>query len=352
MTNAQGSSSGTTKRDEPINFSKEFSVGAPVFTEEPDIKETEEKIWKSQVINSCPKSTHALLGSLPLDKETPKGLSAVFPCHEEQLPLIFTKGPYDLSFVKSKFRTEPKIGENEPYIGWLDKVEKKKGQFWKDIGIFDLIQLSRQGPKYHNKLIIAALHFWNPSTNSLHLKCGMITPTLLDVAGITGLKPTGQTFDPEKHQSEFSFDFTRPAYGLFIIDHYDTSTTEVSDTEHVAFLTCWLSKFIFCSRSIHIPKKLTNLAIQLHEGKDICLSKLILGSLYENLNQAMTNVKEYSSRRSLIIPGPIWLFQLWLLATFRTKLVVTLPNRLSKAYEDSSIEGIGLAMLQYGNRTS
>jgi len=177
MTKAQGSSSGTAKHDEPINFSKEFSIGAPVFIEEPDIKEAEDKIWKSQVIISCPNSQHALLGPLPIEKETPKGLSTVFPCSEEQLPLVFTKGPYDLSFLKSKFRTEPRIGENDPYISWLDKLEKKKGQFWKDIGIFDLIQLSRLGPKYHNELIIAALHFWNPSTNSLHLKCGMFTPT-------------------------------------------------------------------------------------------------------------------------------------------------------------------------------
>jgi hypothetical protein len=96
---------------------------------------------------------------------------------------------------------------------------------------------------------------------------------------------------------------------------------------------------------------LTTLAIQLHEGKDICLGKLILGSLYENLNQAVASIKEYPSPGSLIIPGPIWLFQLWLLATFRTKMAITLPTHLSKAYEDSSIEGIGLAMLQYGNRT-
>jgi hypothetical protein len=180
----------------------------------------------------------------------------------------------------------------------------------------------------------------------------MLTPTLLDVAGITGLKPAGQTFDPDNHHSEFSFDFARPAYGNFIIDHHDTSISEVSDIEHIAFLTYWLSRFIFCSRSIQIPKRLTTLAIQLHEGKYIFLRKLILGSLYENLNQAVANIKEYPSRGSLITPGPIWLFQLWLLATFRTKLAITLPTHLSKACEDSSIEGISLAMLRYGNRTS
>jgi hypothetical protein len=80
-------------------------------------------------------------------------------------------------------------------------------------------------------MIIAVLHFWNPSTRSLHLKCGMLTPTVLDVAGLNGLKPTGQTFDPDNRHSEFTFDFARPAYGNFIIDHHDT--TKVSDIEHI-----------------------------------------------------------------------------------------------------------------------
>lgn len=220
------------------------------------------------------------------------------------------------------------------------------------MGIFDLIQLSRQGPKYHNEMIIAALHFWNPSTSSLHLKCGMLTPTLLDVAGLTSLKPIGQTFDPDSHVSELTFDFPRPAYGIFITDHHVTSSPTVSDKEHIAFLTYWLSMYIFCSRSIQIPKKFTTLAIHLHEGKDVCLGKLILGSLYENLNQAVASIKEYQAGCSLIIPGPIWLFQLWILATFRTKLAITLPSHLTKAYEARSIEGIWLAMLQYGNRSS
>jgi len=169
----------------------------------------------------------------------------------------------------------------------------------------------------------------------------MLTPTLLDVAGLTGLKPIGYTFDPTDHDSKISFDFTRLVYGNFIIDHRVTTSAEVSDKEHIAFLTYWLSMYIFCSRSI-----------QLHEGRDICLSKLILGSLYGNLNQAVTSIKEYQSGSSLIIPGPIWLFQLWLLATFRTKLAVFLPTNFTKAYENISTEGIGLAMFRHGNRSS
>jgi len=154
-------------------------------------------------------------------------------------------------------------------------------------------------------MIIAALHFWNPSTNSLHLKCGMLTPTFLDVAGLIGLKPTSQTFDPDSHHSDMSFDFSRLAYDNFIKDQHVSTNPDVSDKEHVAFLTYWLSMYIFCLRSIQVPEKFKTLAIQLHEGRDIFLGKLILGSLYENLNQAVTSIKEYQSRSSLIIPGPI-----------------------------------------------
>jgi len=43
-----------------------------------------------------------------------------------------------------------------------------------------------------------------------------LTPTILDVAGLIGLKPTRQTFYPDSHHSDMSFDFSRLAYGNFI----------------------------------------------------------------------------------------------------------------------------------------
>jgi len=69
-------------------------------------------------------SPHAFLGPFPDDKEDLEKLSAVFPSFEERSPLIFTKGPYDLCFSKSKFMTEPKLENNEKYLCWLDKMEK------------------------------------------------------------------------------------------------------------------------------------------------------------------------------------------------------------------------------------
>jgi len=112
--------------------------------------------------------------------------------------------------------------------------------------------------------------------------------------------------------------------------------------------------YIFCTRSIHVAEGYKTLAIQLHESRGVCLSKLILGSLYESLNQAVVSIKEYQPGGSLIIPGPIGMFQLWLLATFRTKLGddVFLPTDFQEKYNNRSTEGIGLALLRYRSTNS
>jgi len=157
MAHAKQSTPKISTQDEPINFSKEIPSGHLPLIVEPDVKEAEDKIWKTQVIIPGPNSPRAFLGPFVDNTEDLENHSVVFPCFEERSPLIFTQGPYDLSFLKSKLRTEPRYENNERYLCWLDKVENQKGQFWKEIGIYDLVQLSRQGPKYHSEMIIAAL---------------------------------------------------------------------------------------------------------------------------------------------------------------------------------------------------
>jgi hypothetical protein len=65
----------------------------------------------------------------------------------------------------------------------------------------------------------------------------MFTPTLLDVVAITGLKPTGDIFDPDICKSNITFDFKRAAFDNYITDHHNTKVEDVSDEEHIAFLT-------------------------------------------------------------------------------------------------------------------
>lgn len=55
---------------------------------------------------------------------------------------MFVDAPFDLNFFKNKvFHSFPLI-EDTDYIKWLYMVHDKKMHFLRDLGIFDLIQLS------------------------------------------------------------------------------------------------------------------------------------------------------------------------------------------------------------------
>lgn len=48
------------------------------------------------------------------------------------------------------------------------------------------------------------------------------------------------------------------------IDHHVKDSDEVSDEEHISFLTLWLSYYVFYPGSMQIAKSFIPLAIQLH----------------------------------------------------------------------------------------
>src|SRR3954471_22812028 len=97
-------------------------------------------------------------------------------------------------------------------------------------------------------------------------------------------------------------------YTAFIQKYHDENNEVVSDEEHIAFLVLWLSRCVFCSRSIQVAKRYLCMANQLHAGTQLNLSQLILG-------EATDLVKNYKTG-SLLFAGPFWLLQLWLNATF------------------------------------
>ncbi|CAL9007283.1 unnamed protein product [Prunus brigantina] len=65
------------------------------------------------------------------------------------------------------------------------------GQQWKDQGIYHLIKLFDRPLVMDRSLLAAALCFWSSATNTLNLRFGMMTPTVLDMAALFGLSPLG-----------------------------------------------------------------------------------------------------------------------------------------------------------------
>jgi len=62
------------------------------------------------------------------------------------------------------------------------------------------------------------------------------------------------------------------------------------------------------------------MAIQLHEGHSFCLSKLLLGNLYESMRTWCQTMKTIADKKTLNLAGPWWLFQIFVVATFGKQL--------------------------------
>ncbi|WJX28405.1 hypothetical protein P8452_17131 [Trifolium repens] len=265
------------------------------FVSEPDITSVEDNIWGEELMipHKLEDKTLAFAGPLPSSDNFSEDIGNIFPLHVTCEPKIFANSVFDMSFFEPgyrAFRSAHVVSEN--YLNWLNKVEKHYATFWEESGIFDLIQLSREGPKYNAEMLIAALHFWENSTNTFHFKAGMMTPTLFDVAAITGLRPTGPTFDPKYTTVNHQFDFKVLSFSGFLKTFHDLSSDDVSHEEHIAFLTYWLSHFVLCTSSLQVVKRLVPLAIMLHQGLDVALGRLILASLYDSLGQASDMLKK------------------------------------------------------------
>lgn len=172
-------------------------------------------------------------------------------------------------------------------------------------------------------MLLAAIYFWEGSTNTFQTRCGMITLTLLDVAMLTGLKPNnrlGELSTADAISIEFKVgESGKPTYNNFI-DFHAKTIGPVSDEEHVAFLTLWLSRYVFCSRSMQVVKQFTPLATQMHRGVHVGLGLAILANLYESLSDLVNQIALFDpnnpKNKNVLAYGPLWLLQLWLNATF------------------------------------
>ncbi|XP_057451409.1 uncharacterized protein LOC130743266 [Lotus japonicus] len=112
-----------------------------------------------------------------------------------------------------------------------------------------------------------------------------------------------------------------------------------------------MSAYVFCTKSLRIPAKLLPLANLLHEGRQLAMARLVLGNLYQMLNEAVEDIRN-TKTVSLNAAGPLWLFQLWLNAIFESLLPAqdnppTVSNTridahrletLTPAYDASSFE--------------
>jgi hypothetical protein len=173
----------------------------------------------------------------------------------------------------------------------------------------------------------------------------MVTPNLLDVAAITGLRPDGETFDPANTSKNIELVYQNNTFSKFIAENKGEEGEEVSAEEHVAFLTLWLSYYVFCSKSLQVARMFIPMAIQIHEGRNFGLGRMLLATLYEAIGNASDDIKASKDGSSFVVSGPMWLLQLWLNATFETELGLIVPSDYQKEVDERLVEGGRLVRL-------
>ncbi|CAB4308204.1 unnamed protein product [Prunus armeniaca] len=222
---------------------------------------------------------------------------------------------------------------------WVNRLAGKYCSIWNQAGICDAILSSRYEIRCTNKNILHGLvEFWSSETNTFVFPWGEATFTLEDMMVLGGFSVLGRPVtrpvngllveiveEMEKKRVEISRTKAKKACQFVWIKHFMELQNEYK-YEHVAFLSLWLSRFVFPSLpEACIGRHVFPIAAQLSQGTRLALAPAVLSGLYKDLS--LLKKQALSCREEISVPGPFQLLQLWALERFQP-LLKNSPNAL------------------------
>ncbi|KAM2968405.1 hypothetical protein FF1_028555 [Malus domestica] len=84
---------------------------------------------------------------------------------------------------------------DKAWVKWINELEPIFKRKWMNNGIYELIMLSNTTVVAKLELLTTALLFWNSSTNTFDFRMGPMSPTILDMEQVFGLRPLGRIMD-------------------------------------------------------------------------------------------------------------------------------------------------------------
>ncbi|XP_070674746.1 uncharacterized protein [Malus domestica] len=221
---------------------------------------------------------------------------------------------------------------NDPtWAQWVDELEPFFKQKWRNNRIYELIMLSKTSVILKPELVTSALLFWNTGTNTFDFRMGPMSPTILDMAQVFGLRPSGRIVDVTQDWVPSSTTGSSSSSTLFLPLSYNSATFKSygtsfkgfipfvkanfgagspradKDQEHMYFLLYWLNKHIFPNKSKGVRVEWIPLVEILHNFDDVATGPFLLSHLYHLLFE-MTQDEPFETN----LNGPIWMIQIWL----------------------------------------
>nr|CAD39496.2 OSJNBa0039G19.1 [Oryza sativa Japonica Group]CAE02231.2 OSJNBb0015C06.9 [Oryza sativa Japonica Group] len=226
------------------------------------------------------------------------------------IPSLSHENHYFLGPIGNLDPTEFIIAETNRIPFRLANPNQATKQVHRDeLGISQALALTTANSAKDEPLMAAATYFWSNTINAFLFNQGPMTPTLLDITMITGLDVTSSA-NPMSLNTKNQFDFRTKSIGGWsgYVAAY-MGKGSVTSREHVAFLLMWLEKFLFCGSSCGPTTNWQFLAEALETKRQFPLGKILLGYLYQMLNNASAKI----AVGSIVSAGrPWWLLQTWL----------------------------------------
>nr|ABB47428.2 hypothetical protein LOC_Os10g24200 [Oryza sativa Japonica Group] len=183
-----------------------------------------------------------------------------------------------------------KTSPEKSWTTWYKRVSASKQTHWDEIGIGQALALTIANSVKDEPLIAAATYFWSNTINAFLFNQGPMTPTLIDITMITGLDVTSSA-NPMSLNTKNQYDFRTKSIGgwsSYVAAYMGQGS--VTPREHVAFLLMWLEKFLFCGSSCGPITNWQFVAEALESKRQFPLGKILLGYLYQMLNNALAKI--------------------------------------------------------------
>ncbi|BAD53264.1 aminotransferase-like protein [Oryza sativa Japonica Group] len=183
-----------------------------------------------------------------------------------------------------------KVPPEKSWTTWFKRVSASKRVHWDEIGIGQALDLTIANSAKDEPLMAAASYFWSNTINAFLFNQGPMTPTLIDISMITGLDVTSSA-NPMSLNTKNQYDFKTKSIGGWsgYVAAY-MGQGSVTPREHVAFLLMWLEKFLFYGSSCGPTTNWQFLAEALETKRQFPLGKILLGYLYQMLNNASAKI--------------------------------------------------------------
>ncbi|KAM1720878.1 hypothetical protein ACFX12_022480 [Malus domestica] len=126
---------------------------------------------------------------------------------------------------------------NDPaWAQWIDELEPTFKQKWMSNGIYELIMLSKISITPKPELLASALIFWNSGTNTFDFCMGPMSPTILDMAQVFGLRPSGRIVDVTQDWVPSSTTGSSGSSTTFLSLNYNSATFKSYGTSFKGFI--------------------------------------------------------------------------------------------------------------------